>query len=66
MEAQEALRLLEYHNKWRRGADIPMLNPTILGLAIEKVVDTYIDHSLDGEYEDYIQKLYYNNDERRY
>lgn len=66
MEVQEALRLLEYHNKWRRGADIPMLNPTILGIAIEKVVDTYIDHSLDDEFKDYMEKLYQSDGEERF
>ena len=47
MEVQEALRILEYHNKWRRGADIEMLNPTILGIAIDTVVEKYIDRSVE-------------------
>lgn len=47
MEVQEALRILEYHNKWRRGADIGMLNPTILGIAIDTVVEKYIDRSVE-------------------
>ena len=47
MEVQEALRILEYHNKWRRGADIRMLNPTILGIAIDTVVEKYIDRSVE-------------------
>jgi hypothetical protein len=33
--------LLEHHNKWRRGADIPMVNPTALGEAIDVVVKEY-------------------------
>jgi hypothetical protein len=41
MEVQEALKLLEHHNKWRRGADIPMLNPTVLGEAIDLIVKTF-------------------------
>ena len=41
MEIQDAIRLLEHHNKWRRGADIPMVNPTALGEAIDVVVKEY-------------------------
>jgi hypothetical protein len=41
MEIQDAIRLLEHHNKWRRGADIPMVNPTVLGKAIDVVVKEY-------------------------
>lgn len=38
MEIQDAIRLLEHHNKWRRGADIPMVNPTVLGEAIDEII----------------------------
>lgn len=41
MEVQEALRILEQHNKWRRGADVEMTNPTLLGEAIDIVVREY-------------------------
>lgn len=41
MDVQEALRLLEHHNKWRRGADIPMLNPSVLGEVIDTIVKKY-------------------------
>ena len=41
MEVQEALRLLEQHNKWRRGADVPMLNPTVLGEVIDLIVKKF-------------------------
>ena len=40
MDIQEAVKLLEQHNKWRRGADIPMANPSELGKAIDMVVET--------------------------
>ena len=43
MDAQVALRLLEHHNKWRRGADIQMLNPTVLGEAIDIIVKEFKD-----------------------
>lgn len=41
MEVQEALRLLEQHNKWRRGADVPMLNSTVLGEVIDLIVKKF-------------------------
>ena len=41
MDVQEALRLLEHHNKWRRGADILMLNPTVLGEVIDIIVKEF-------------------------
>lgn len=41
MEVQEALTLLEKHNRWRRGADVPMLNPAVLGEVIDLIVKTY-------------------------
>lgn len=39
MDIQEAVRILERHNRWRRGADIEMENPTRLGIAIDEVVN---------------------------
>ena len=41
MDVQKALELLDYHNRWRRGADVDMLNPTILGEAIDTVVNEF-------------------------
>ena len=41
MDVQEALRLLEHHNKWRRGADIPMLQPNVLGEVIDTIVKEF-------------------------
>ena len=41
MDVQEALRLLEHHNKWRRGADIEMLNPTLLGEVIDLIIKEF-------------------------
>lgn len=38
MKINEAKKVLELHNKWRRGADIPMETPTRIGLAIEVVL----------------------------
>ena len=39
MDVQEALRLLEYYNKWRNGADIKMPNPKDLSEAIDTIVN---------------------------
>ena len=41
MDVQDALRLLERHNKWRRGADVPMENPKEIGEAIDLIVKEY-------------------------
>ena len=41
MDVQEALRLLEHHNKWRKGADIKMPNPKDLSEAIDTVVNEF-------------------------
>jgi hypothetical protein len=41
MDIQEAVKLLEQHNKWRRGADIKMVDPKMLGEAIDLIVNKY-------------------------
>ena len=41
MKVSEAIEILRQHNLWRRGADIPMENPTTLGIAIDTVVEWY-------------------------
>lgn len=41
MELQEALRILEQHNKWRRGADVPMLSPKLIGESIDLIVNKF-------------------------
>lgn len=38
MTIDEAIEILELHNQWRKGADIPMQNPTIIGMAIDLVI----------------------------
>ena len=38
MTIEEAVALLKQHNKWRRGADIPMLNPREITEAINIAV----------------------------
>jgi hypothetical protein len=35
MTTKEAIKILEEHNEWRRGAETEMLNPTQIGLAID-------------------------------
>lgn len=39
MTLKEASEILANHNKWRRGADIEPDRPTLIGEAIDKVVD---------------------------
>ena len=38
MTIKQTIRLLEAHNKWRKGADIPMIDPKKLSQAIEIAV----------------------------
>ena len=38
MTIDEAINVLEQHNKWRKGADIEMQTPTMIGMAIDLVV----------------------------
>lgn len=38
MTIEEAAKLLEHYNKWRKGADVKMINPKVLGEAIEIAV----------------------------
>lgn len=48
MDIKEAVYILKQHNKWRRGADIPMANPTELGKAIDLVI-AYTERGLKDE-----------------
>ena len=50
MELNEAIRLLEHHNKWRKGADIPMIQPKVLSEVIDTIIDKYKE-SNDLKYE---------------
>jgi hypothetical protein len=38
MTIDEAIEVLELHNKWRKGADIEMQSPVKIGMAIDLVV----------------------------
>ena len=39
MTTEQALQVLQYHNRWRRGEDIEMTNPKKLGEAIDKAIE---------------------------
>lgn len=41
MKLKKAFKILQRHNKWRRGAEIPMENPTELGIAIDKIIQKF-------------------------
>jgi hypothetical protein len=41
MTLQEAIEILDKHNKWRRGHYDRMQNPTKIGIAIDLVVKKY-------------------------
>jgi len=38
MKVEEAIEILERHNEWRRGAEIPQEDPKIIGEAIDVVL----------------------------
>ena len=38
MTIEEAIEVLELHNQWRKGAEIPMETPVRIGMAIDLVV----------------------------
>lgn len=38
MKIEEAIEILERHNEWRRGAEIPQEHPKVLGEAIDLVL----------------------------
>lgn len=38
MTFKEAEIILEKHNEWRRGSEIKMQNPRLIGIAIEKAI----------------------------
>lgn len=38
METKEIINVLERYNRWRKGADIPMENPKVLGDAIDGAI----------------------------
>ena len=46
MTLQEAIELLEYYNKWRRGEDIEQPPPISIGIAIDIVL-----HELKTKYQ---------------
>lgn len=41
MQIEEAIIILKRHNRWRRGAEIEMTDPTILGIAIDTIIRHY-------------------------
>ena len=41
MELNEAIKLLKHHNKWRKGADIPIIQPTVLTEVIDTIIEDY-------------------------
>jgi len=38
MDLNETISILEYYNEWRRGAEIEMPQPKIIGEAIESAI----------------------------
>tara|TARA_R110002049_G_C9175744_1_gene562604 strand:- start:6759 stop:7031 length:273 start_codon:yes stop_codon:yes gene_type:complete len=68
MTIQEAIEILEAHNKWRRDRSeeqtLKMADPTKLGIAIDTVVDFHKPkcskcRHLDANYDHTLQKTYF-------
>jgi hypothetical protein len=38
MTLRRAIEILELHNQWRRGAEIPQQSPELLGIAIDTIL----------------------------
>lgn len=47
MTNERAAEILEQHNRWRRGAEIPMCDPKELGEAIDIAVLELSNHGSD-------------------
>lgn len=48
MKIKEAIKILKYHNKWRRGADMEMTNIKNYGIAIDTVVEYFESEEVEG------------------
>jgi len=42
MHIEKAIKILHQHNLWRRGAEIEPFSPSVIGEAIDTVVDHYM------------------------
>jgi hypothetical protein len=45
MELKQAIEILTEYNRWRVGEDIPMIEPSQITLALNKVIDEYTKKS---------------------
>ena len=41
MTEEEAIGILNYYNKWRMGAEIPMKQPEVITEAIDTIINAY-------------------------
>ena len=55
MNIEEVIKALKHHQKWRRGAEIPMVQPKYLGEVIERHKDTFEE----GSYFEMISHYYF-------
>jgi len=49
MTLHTAIRILERHNRWRRGAEIPATDPKELGEAIQTIVEHHKSKANDKQ-----------------
>jgi hypothetical protein len=41
MELKRAIEILTEYNRWRLGEDVPMIEPSLITVALNKVIDEY-------------------------
>jgi len=65
MKLQEALSILETHQKWRLGAEIQMAEPKVLTKALDKLLEHYQNEISDAEIEKIASKHILYNDSKK-
>lgn len=61
-DRKEVIDVLKKHNAWRRGADIPMLSPTLLGDVIDAAIEMLKEDEKTMEEYSVTSATYYEND----
>jgi hypothetical protein len=57
MKIEKAIEILKSHNKWRRGAEIGLIEPALIGQAIDTLIK-YSEHAIGWrkEYDEIIRE----------
>ena len=49
MELKRAIEILTEYNKWRIGEDVPMIEPSLITVAINKIIANYNQNVKQGK-----------------